>query len=180
MSKRSNEYLFIFTRYLFLIAVGFAGLGIFYFVFTQATINLVFSILKIFYNASLSGSTILIGQVPLEIIDACVAGSAYYLLLILNLSVPNLKINKRIVMIAFAFISFLLINILRIVILSFIALSGSSYFDVTHLVFWYVFSIVFVVGIWFIEVKIFKIKDIPFYSDIKYLINKSVFRKKSK
>jgi hypothetical protein len=32
-------------------------------------------------------------------------------------------------------------------------------------------SIAFVIGIWFITVKVFKIKEIPFYSDVSSLIN---------
>ena len=36
-------------------------------------------------------------------------------------------------------------------------------------VLWYLGSTLFVIGIWFIEVKLFKIKEIPIYSDIKFL-----------
>ena len=54
---------------------------------------------------------------------------------------------------------------------------GFSFFDITHKVFWYFISTIFVVGIWFIEIKIFKIKEIPFYSDLN-LLYKNIFNKK--
>ena len=59
-----------------------------------------------------------------------------------------------------------------------IFISGSSLFDITHKLFWYFGSIIFVVGIWFIEVKYFKLKEIPFYSDIKLLYENSFLKKK--
>ena len=80
-------------------------------------------------------------------------------------------------MIALSFILFLIINILRIFFLSLLFISGSSWFDFTHELFWYLVSIVFVVGIWFTEVKLFKIKEIPFYSDLKLLYKKSLLKK---
>lgn len=70
-------------------------------------------------------------------------------------------------MIAFAFVSFLIVNIVRIVILASIFVLRPDLFDISHKLSWYVGSIILVVGIWFIEVKKFKIKGIPFYSDIK-------------
>ena len=82
-------------------------------------------------------------------------------------------------MILISFASLLLMNIIRIFTLSVIFMSGASWFDITHKLFWYFGSIVFVVGIWFIEVKFFKIKEIPFYSDVKNAFN-LIFKKKSK
>lgn len=70
-------------------------------------------------------------------------------------------------MIGFAFLSFLIVNIIRIVLLSIIFILKPNLFDITHKLSWYIGSIVLVVGIWFIEVNKFKIKEIPFYSDIK-------------
>jgi exosortase/archaeosortase family protein len=120
----------------------------------------------------LSGNVLFLGNysTPIEIVDACVAGSAYYLLLIFNLSVPNIKLTKRIKMLCFAFISFLIVNIVRIVVLSVIFLLKPNIFDISHKLSWYVGSIILVVGIWFIEVKKFEIKEIPFYSDLKLML----------
>ena len=180
----ANKYFDLFLRYLILVLIAVPGLSLFYFAFKPLTIYPSFFLLNIFYEAALANSTIIVGNilsssfVLIEIIDACIAGSAYYLLLILNLSVPNIKIAKRIIMIIGSFIAFLALNLIRIFILSVMAISGSSYFDVTHLLFWYIFSVVFVVGIWFLEIRIFRVKKIPFYSDLKFLFERSNFKKK--
>jgi hypothetical protein len=51
----------------------------------------------------------------------------------------------------------------------FIALlaKGFQYFDVTHMTVWYFGSTVLVVALWFVNVWIFKIKEIPIYTDAK-------------
>ncbi len=169
-----KKILDIILRYAILIVAAIANLWIFYLVFTPLTVLPVFWLLDLFYDALLvSGRIILINRmIPIELIEACIAGAAYYLLLILNLSTPGIKLNKRVKMIALSFIFFLVVNILRIFILSLVAVSGSSFFDITHIFFWYALSTVFVVAIWFAEVKIFKIKEIPFYSDLRLLYKK--------
>jgi hypothetical protein len=53
--------------------------------------------------------------------------------------------------------------------LGLVAISGSSFFDITHRIFWYALSTIFVAAIWFLEVYKFGIKEIPLYSDIKFL-----------
>ncbi len=168
--KKGREFIYsIFARYFILIITALPNFWIFYFIFTPLTVYPVYFILDLLFNASISGNTIFIGDYlsPIQIIDACIAGSAYYLLLIFNLSVPNIKFYKRIKMICFAFVSFLIVNIMRIVLLSAIFILKPNLFDISHKLSWYVGSIVLVVAIWFIEVKKFKIKEIPFYSDIK-------------
>jgi len=162
----------LFARYCILILVAIPGLFLFYKVFAPLTIYPVYWLFNLFFEAFLRENFIMVNGIILEIISACVAGSAYYLLLILNLAVPNIKLRKRIKMILFAFIIFLIINILRIFFLGILAFSDPSLFDITHKIFWYVISILFVVGIWFLEVKVFKIKHIPFYSDLKFLYKK--------
>lgn len=172
MKKFNARVWDIFTRYFLLILSALFNLGIFYFIFTPLTVYPVYWIIKAFFDASLLGNIILIKQsIPIEMIPSCIAGAAYFLLFVLNMSIPNIKLKKRVKMILLSFLSLLMLNILRIVILIFIFLFGISFFDITHKVFWYVLSTIFVIGIWFAEVKIFKIKEIPVYSDIKYLID---------
>jgi exosortase/archaeosortase family protein len=170
--KKTNFIYSIFIRYIILIITAIPSFWIFYFVFTPLTIYPVYFILNIFFGATLVGNSIFIeNQIsPIEIIGACVAGSAYYLLLIFNLSVPNIKFQKRIKMVCFTFLSFLVINILRIVILSAIFVLKPEIFNITHKLSWYIGSIVLVVGIWFLAVKKFEIKEIPFYSDVKSIL----------
>jgi exosortase/archaeosortase family protein len=169
----------ILIRYLILVIVAIPNLWLFYTIFTPLTLYPVYWLLGLFHDVSLlAGNILLINmQVPIELIESCIAGAAYYLLLILNLATPGIKIKTRIKAILFSFVVLLIINILRIFILSLIAVSESSIFDVTHKVLWYLLSTIFVVLIWFAEVKIFKIKQIPFYSDIKFLFKKTKIKK---
>ena len=167
----------IFVRYLIIILMAIPNLFVFYFIFTPATIYPVFGLFKIFFKEILLvGNTFQISnEFFIEIIPSCIAGSAYYLLFILNFSIPKIKIKKRIKMLLFSFVFLLILNIFRIVILSLIFVyfpAETNLFDITHKFFWYFGTTIFVVLIWFIEVKTFKIKEIPIYSDIKYLYKK--------
>ena len=166
MDKQKN-FPDIVTRYSILILTALPNLYIFYKIFTPLTVYPIYFFFKVFFQATLSGTVIFLKNLSIQIIDSCVAGSAYYLLLILNLSIPNIKIKKRLKMILFAFVIFLTLNLIRIIILSFIALSNPIIFNITHKLSWYFLSVVLVVCIWFAEVKIFNIKEIPFYTDIK-------------
>ena len=178
MKSNLKNFLNIFIRYLILILISFPSLYIFYLIFTPLTVYPAYFLINLFFNASLCGTLISIPNFSINIIPACIAGSAYYLLLILNLSIPNVKFLKRIKMIGFSFLFLLIINILRIFLLSLFVVSGSSWFDVTHKFFWYFMSTIFIIIIWFLEVKLFKIKEIPFYSDLKFLYKKSYLKKK--
>ena len=171
MKKPAISMSDIVLRYLILVLVAVPNLWLFYLIFTPLTAYPVYWLLGFFYDASLlNKDIILINQaISIELVEACIAGSAYYLLLILNLSTPGIKMNKRIKMIAFSFAVFLAVNILRISILSLVVVSGSNFFNITHRIFWYALSTIFVVAIWFAEVRLFRIKDMPFYSDIKFL-----------
>ena len=161
----------IFARYIILILLGIPNLWLFYLIFTPLTAYPVFWLLSLSYDTSLLGTSIILisRSIPIELISACIAGSAYYLLTILNLATPGIKIKKRLALLLGSFGVFLVVNILRIYILSRMAVAGSSFFDITHLLFWYSISTVLVVAIWFAGIKVFKVKDIPFYSDIKFL-----------
>jgi exosortase/archaeosortase family protein len=178
LKKQPTNILGIPIRYIILILAALFDLWIFYEIFTPLTIYPVYFISRLFSNASIIGDVIRInGSVSIELIKACIAGSAYYLLFILNMTVSRIKIGKRIQMIAFSFASLLILNIARIIALIIIYLNKNPSFAIIHEIFWYVFGTIFVVGIWFAEVKIFKIKEIPVYSDIKLLLKEINNRK---
>jgi len=178
--KRGFNFLHsLVLRYSILILLGIASVSVFYPLFIPLTLYPTYFLLNLFFNPVLAGDVIFIGSFPIEIIGACVAGSAYYLMLILNLSTPDIKISRRLGAILFSFASFLLINILRIFFLSFLLISGKSYFDIVHKFLWYFGSVLFVVVIWFLTVRIFKIKEVPIYSDIISLL-KSKRKKKTR
>ena len=176
--KLKERYTDIVIRYLIILIVALPNLYIFYAVFTPLTVYPLYFIFNLFIEAYLSNNTILINGFAIEIIGACVAGSAYYLLFILNMSIPNIKLKKRAQMIIFSFASLLILNILRILILTLFLFTESNYFDITHRFFWYFVSTILVVLIWFTTVKIFRVKDMPIYSDFKFLYKKSILKKK--
>ena len=174
-SSFRNE-IFIGVRYLILITLGI-NLSLFYKILTPLTVFVSGTILNLFYNLTISGTEIIISSSIctsiIEIIPACVAGSAYLLLLILNLSM-SMEIKKRIKSLLFILLGFFVFNILRIIILSVLFVNKIKYFEELHLFLWFFLSTLFVILIWFLSVKLFKIKGTPFYSDLRYLYNKSI------
>lgn len=171
MAKKDKHFQNLILRYIILIALAISGLQIFYAIFQPLTAYPVFWVLDIFYEASMENFVVsIVGCYPIEIVGACVAGSAYLLFLILNLSTPNIKPVKRLKLLGIAFGSFLVLNIIRILILSFLIVIESTAFEFVHTFFWYFVSIVFVAAVWFYEVKKFNIKDVPFYSDVKFIL----------
>lgn len=172
MKKKRNKLdksFYIFLRYLILLALMFT-LPIFYKIITPLTIYPLVYLLKLFFQISLSGDIIIINaKVFVQIIPACIAGSAYLLLLILNFSVP-MSYKKRTYSILSSFIIFYLLNMIRLFSLIILYYNNQNLFDFTHKLFWYVFSVVFVIAIWFFIVKIFSIKEIPIYTDLNYFM----------
>ncbi|MFA7708365.1 MAG: pacearchaeosortase [Candidatus Pacearchaeota archaeon] len=159
----------IALRYiLLLILVGCSPL--IYKILTPLTIYFTVIILRIFYSVSISGIQILINQSKIiEIIPSCVAGSAYVLLLILNLFIA-MKPKQRVYSLFFSFSILFILNILRIFILSVLLVNDFEFFYITHKLVWYILSTILVVGVWFLTTKIFSIKGIPIVSDVKYFI----------
>lgn len=166
MKKENKSLLFLFIRYIFLLILPISFL---YLIFTPLTVYPSYLLLKIFYNASLSSNVIFISPITIEIIEACVAGAAYYFLLILNLSTP-MAVKTRVKSLSFLIISFLIINILRISLFSILFVEGFEYFDFTHKLFWNLGSTILLVALWFLNIYLFKIKSIPAYSDFKHII----------
>ena len=176
-SIKIDKIYLIFIRYILLFGLIFS-LSLIYKIFTPLTVYPVFWLLNLIYDYVIISQNIItiVNISPIELVPACIAGSAYLLLLILNLSV-SMKLKQRIYTILFSFGTLLVLNILRIFILSIMYHSGNTFFDITHKLFWYWLSTFFVVGIWFLMVKIFSIKQIPVYSDVKYFL-RSIRKKK--
>ena len=159
----------IFLRYLILLGFMFT-LPIIYKIFTPLTIYPTAFLLKLLYTIQTQGDLIIINNATfIRIIPACVAGSAYLLLLIINLTVP-MSLKKRINTLLVSFLILLGLNILRIFLLSILYYNSTPYFNFTHKLFWYGLSTVFVIAIWFYAAKRFAIKAIPVYSDFKALM----------
>jgi exosortase/archaeosortase family protein len=178
MKRDTKNYLDIFIRYFLLVLIAIPGLDLFYYIFLPLTTHPIFWSLHFMYKPILVGNTIFIGQKAIEIAGACVAGSAYYFLLILNLSTKGINFMKRIYLVLVSFAIFFTINLVRIYLLSIMYLHSSPLFDITHKIFWYLGSTIFIVLIWFLGVYLFDIKGVPFYSDLKFMYSKTSSKKK--
>lgn len=166
-----KRIIYIFIRYLFILILGLL-LPVFYIIFLPLTIYPSSFLLNLFYTSVINNNSIIINNIVITLSEACIAGSAYYLLLLLNFSV-QMNPKKRLYSMLFSFLLFLIINILRITIFSILFLNSFRYFDLTHKFFWYFLSGVIVFLVWFVTIKVFKIQEIPFYTDIKYLYSKT-------
>lgn len=178
MNKQSKKISGLFARYFAIALVGAGNLYIVYKLLTPLTIHVLNTLLSIFTTTTLSDNIIYLSSAQVEIVPACVAGAAFYLLFFLVLSIADVKPETRIKAILTSFAMFFTLNITRILIL--IPMIDASYFETAHWIFWHVISTIFVVGVWFSVVRIYKIKSIPIYSDLKYV--KSLIKpvKKSK
>jgi len=146
-------------------------MAILYIIFTPLTVSPVYWLLKkIYADTVLLGTTTLYFQDNYaNIVEACVAGAAYYLLLILNLTTP-MPLLKRLKSIIFILVVFLVFNILRIVIFARLLVTGADYFDTAHQITWYFGSTVLVIIVWFVNVLLLDIRTIPIYTDVKSLV----------
>jgi exosortase/archaeosortase family protein len=166
--KKNKEIISIFLRYivlLFVILIIYSSEKIYSLLFSM-TIYPVNFILSLFFNSSVNNSSILLDSIVINIIPACVAVSAYVLLFILNFTI-QLDLKRRIYSLIFSLFLLLLLNIFRISIFSILFINKFTYFNLLHELFWYFFSIVLVIGIWFLTAYLFKIRSIPIYDDFK-------------
>ncbi len=169
MEKRVQS---IIVRYGIIILFSFFGLFLLSKLLTPLTINVSFFLFDLFFEAQLLGNIILIDGFSLKLIAACIAIPAYYLLIILNLATPKLSGILRTKVFLFSLIGLLILNVLRIFFLGVLFINRSLAFEFVHLFLWYSVSILFVVGLWFLSVKIFNVKKIPFCTDAKELLTK--------
>ncbi len=170
----------ILIRYLVLL-----GIGVLYpllsLIVLYLTIYPAYFLLALVYEVSVSGYVLTVSGIEIGIVGACVAGSAYYLLLILNLT-TKMNTKQRVYSLLFSLLLLLVVNISRIFFFSILFIEDFVYFDILHKLFWYFMSILLVVFIWFLTVMIFKIKNIPVYFDLRFLFNNSInknYRKNS-
>ncbi|HLC31634.1 MAG TPA: pacearchaeosortase [Candidatus Nanoarchaeia archaeon] len=162
----NRSILFIFCRYLFLILIALPHLELMYVLATPPTLLTVKLLLSLFYGATAAGTQFNLNGTIIEMVPACIAGAAYYLLLVLNLSIP-LQTPQRAKLLIYTMGGFFLFNIARIVLFAGLLTSYFTLFDLAHKLVWYGGSTLFVILLWFFSLKKLHIKEIPFYTDIK-------------
>ena len=126
-------------------------------------------------------NSLVIGEKYFTLIPACIALPAYYLLFFLILTTKDLSFKKSLTLFFTGSFLILLMNVIRIdiLILAFSGL-GKSWFEYIHLFLWKFVSGVYVALVWIYLIKKYNIKEIPVYSDFKYLYSKSLFKKRTK
>lgn len=172
MNKLHN----LILRYLIILAIAIPNFYIIYTIFTPLTIYPIYFILNLFYETFLTNTTLLINNLAIDIIPACIAGAAYFLLIALNLLTPMDK-KQRLYSLIFSISLFYIINLLRIFLFTILLIYSFKLFNLTHMFFWYFLSTLIVITIWFLTAYIFKIKQTPIYTDLNFLYKKSYFKK---
>ena len=159
----------LFLRYLTILILGTGNFYLIYKALTPLTIHTTNLLLNIFTPTTLTEDIIRFNQATIQIVPSCVAGSAFYLLLILLFSTANIKPTTRLYAILTATATLFILNITRILILA--SLTTTPNFETIHWIFWHIVSTIFVAATYIATTKLYKIKSIPVYSDIKYLKN---------
>jgi hypothetical protein len=164
-----NYKIFLMPIRYFILLLLMLSLPLIYLVLSPLTIASSSFLLSLAFKVLVLGEYIIVEGVIIQIVPACVAGSAYLLLLILNLTVP-MDCKKRFFTILISFAVLFGLNVARIIIFSVLLVLDFMFFDISHALSWYFLSILFIVGIWLFLVQVFKIWDIPIFSDIKFLV----------
>lgn len=158
------------TRYSLAVILSVFNNG-FYLIFSPWTLYLTFWILDLFYVVSLKGNEIIFDSISFTLIPACTASVAYLLLGLLILTTRSIRWITRLKMFIYGSMLLLFFNILRILILVFVYVNfGKNYFDALHIIFWEVVSTIVVILIWIGLIKWYRVKNIPVYSDFKFLL----------
>ncbi len=166
-----GRFISIIIRYCLILIIGLK-IETIYKIFRPLTVYPVYYLLKEFGDASLLGKdSILYNGLFLDIVPACIAGSAYYLLIMLNLTTPMMLI-KRFKNLFFILSIFLVINIARIIFLVLFFSLEFRYYDFIHRFIWYFGSTILVIAIWFLGTWIFQIREIPMYDDLRHFWRK--------
>ncbi len=168
----------IFSRYLLIILLGLGNLYLFYKLLTPITISILDSILSLSGESLVIGNSIHFKRIIFEIVPACIAGSAFYLIFIFVFSTREINFKKRLAVLLSSFVLLFFFNMSRLVFL--VSIVRTNYFEAVHWLLWNFVSIIFVVGIWILMVYLFRLKTIPVYSDLKYLFGLIDSGKKSK
>ena len=103
--------------------------------------------------------------------QACAAVSAYFLLLLLIVLTKDIKLKTRIKMFLLGSVIIFTTNLIRILILiAVLEKYGFDAFQQVHDIFWIIFGSLLVALTWIFLINHYKIKSVPVYSDIKYLL----------
>lgn len=179
MKYESKLAIRIFLSLLLMLPVTF---NLFYTILAPLTFYSTYFIAKLLqYSPVIIEKELLLVQgQTLKFIAACAAASAYYLLTLLILFTKDIKLKTRIYMLFIGSFLIFAMNVLRMMLLIMVLVHfGVNAFNIIHMFFWKIIATVYVAFVWIFLVWRFKIKSIPVYSDVEFLLAE-LNKKKSK
>jgi len=173
-----NYYTKLSIRLFLALLTAVLGSKLIYLILSKPTFYL--SYLSVFfYNPIIRENYLLINNVKLIFVPACIAASAYLLLGLLILLTKDIKFQTSIKIFIIGSLAILIANLIRIFILIIILISYNfNTFQNLHLFFWKILSSIYVALIWILLTKYYNIKTIPIYSDLKEIL-KSINQSKT-
>ena len=153
---------------------GFAvliGYPLFYMILAPITLHVSYFFFNIFMPSALVGTKIVTVMDSFELIPLYVATSAYLLLAILILLTKDISPSERFQMFVYGSLAILAFNILRIELLLLTYFSLNTAYDSLHLFVWKFMSTAFVVLLWLGLARLYKVKAIPVYSDLRHIMS---------
>ncbi|MBS3108771.1 pacearchaeosortase [Candidatus Woesearchaeota archaeon] len=163
----------LIARIAIALAIVLLPIDIFYILLLKPTLY-VSSIFLSSYKPIITNDAIIINNIVLKFISACIATLAYVLLLLLILLTKDLGFKNGVKLFLTGSIIIFIANIIRVDFLIYAYFEyGSNLFSKLHLFIWQFLSGIFVAFVWVFLSYIYKIRNIPVYDDIKELYNRS-------
>ncbi len=154
----------------------YSNFNIYQFVFERMLLKSTFYLLGLIGFApvigkySVKNAIEIFGVASLKIVKYCVTASAYYSWTLLILLTKDITFLKSLLLYAIGVVLIYAMNQIRIIVLVFALLKNPDAFAQLHFVLWFVLSIGYVAAMWLVFSWVFKVKSIPVYSDMKYLV----------
>jgi len=135
-----------------------------------------YAFLFLFFGASIYGTIVSFGSFSVEFVEACAALGAYILMGMLVLLTKDIGFKRGLKVFVIGSLLILIANVLRILLMAFVLKNFSvNLFATLHYFIWNFVSGVYVALVWVGLVYKFKVKNIPIYSDLKFLWKNSIF-----
>jgi len=170
---------------LFIVPFYVFDVNIFQRIFEQVTFDTIYAFLEESGTDPQQGSfsvsyaiRILGGEATVNIVKYCVTASAYYLLTLFCIITMGIALWKRVLMFIIGSALIFGMNIARIVVLIVVMLNNSEIFKAAHFALGFLLSVGYVILVWVLLSFLFKVKTVPFYSDIKFLTHEMLKKKK--
>ena len=166
-----RKLVLLISRYTITLLLGLF-ISLFYKIFTPLTLRTLYLSLSMISDVHLFGYSLVVDGFVIDIIPACVSGSAYYLLFVLNMLTP-MSVIKRFLLLLSSFFMFFVFTILRILFLIYLLIrhTPSSLYGIIHKLLWFFVSTLLVLFIWLLSTRLLNIKEIPLLSDVHHILN---------